>query len=540
MANKTVFRNGLVFTGQANASNSTRTGALVVVEGDRIVAVDDEASEASQQLLQDSDIDIVDLQGRSLLPAFVDSHMHLLQFGESLNKADLSNCKNLHDIRTVIVQTAKQKPHAPRLLFRGWYQDSTDGEASAAMIDDLDPRPIYIDAFDLHSVWCNTAAVKEMGLKDIPDMQGGEICKDEKGNPTGHILEAAVFTVVVPFLSHAATREQNEAALRSALTAYNHAGYTSVADLAMDEAQWNLLVSNKAELTLRVAAFWLVNPSEDENQVLAQVDKAIEMRRIYNEETSPDLKIQGIKLICDGTVDGCTAALHKPYSHNGADPHAFWEPAILEKVVRKASQAGLQCALHAIGDKTVNLAINALAAANSPQSRHRIEHLELTTTEDAQRLGKLGILASVQPVHSDPHILKAWPRYIGEDRCRRAFAYKEFVDHGAHIAFGTDAPTAAHFPFPNLYTATTRRSAIDPCLETRTNEHFKVDLFSAMTAVTRGAAYSMRTEYRVGTIEVGKQADLVIADLDWNEAGNLLQAKTHETWFSGRRVFARN
>jgi predicted amidohydrolase YtcJ len=100
--------------------------------------------------------------------------------------------------------------------------------------------------------------------------------------------------------------------------------------------------------------------------------------------------------------------------------------------------------------------------------------------------------------------------------------------------------TAAHSPFPNLYTSTTRRSAIDPSLEAKTNEHVKVDLFSTMTAVTRGAAYSMWTEHRVGTIEIGKQADLLIADLNWKEENNLLQAKTHETWFDGRRVYARN
>lgn len=99
---------------------------------------------------------------------------------------------------------------------------------------------------------------------------------------------------------------------------------------------------------------------------------------MYNDKILPDLKIRGIKLICDGTVDDCSAVLHKPCSHNGAYPQAFWKPAILEKVVRKATQAGLLCALHTIGDKTVTLAIDALAAAASPSSRHRIEHLELT------------------------------------------------------------------------------------------------------------------------------------------------------------------
>lgn len=537
MGDKIVFRNGLVFTGQADAVAPTRSGTLVVVQGDRIVDVIDEGSNASQRLLQEDKINVVDLEGRSLLPGFIDSHMHLLQFGDSLNKVDLSGCQSLEDIRTIIARTAAIRPHAQRLLFRGWYYDSTKSQASAAMIDDLDPRPIYIDAFDLHSVWCNTAAAKEMALNDIPDTQGGVICRDEQGTPTGHILEAAVFTVVVPFLGQAASRGQNQAAIRSALKAYNDAGYTTVADLAMDEAQWDLLISMKDELSLRVAAFWLVNPSTDHDNVMAQVDKAIGMRNLYNDRTSPNLKIQGIKLICDGTVDGCTAALHKPYSHNGADAQPFWTPALLEAVVSRASQAGLQCALHAIGDKTVTLAIDALTAADSPESRHRIEHLELTISEDAQRLGKLGILASVQPVHSDPHILKAWPRYIGHDRCKRAFAYKEFADHGAHIAFGTDAPTAPHLPFPNLYNATTRRSALDTSLETTTNEHFKVDLLSAMTAVTRGAAYSMWNEHRVGTIEVGKQADFVIADFDWNKVDNLLQARTHETWFNGRRIF---
>lgn len=462
--------------------------------------------------------------------------MHLLHFGGSLTRGDLSNCKDLAAIRDAISAMAKQKPNAKRLLFRGWFQDSTDGKALASLIDDLDPRPIYIDSFDLHAVWCNSTAIVEMGLKDVPNMKGGEVGRDENGNPNGYIAELPVMTIVIPFLAQAASNEENTMNVRLALRAYNDAGYTSVAELAMDEGQWQVLLGMREELTLQIAAYWLISPSETEAKVLNQVDKAIEMKKLYNETTSPDLRIQGIKLICDGTVDGCTAALSKPYSHNSVEAEAMWDASTLEKVVRKATDAGLQCALHAIGDKAVTLAVDALAAGGSPTCRHRIEHLELSSSEDAQRLGKLGILASVQPVHSDPHLLRAWPKFIGEDRCQRAFAYKEFADHGAHIAIGTDAPTAPHLPFPNLYNATTRRSAIQPELQEKTTQHFKLDLFEAMAAVTRGAAYSIFAEHRTGTIEVGKKADLAIAEMKWN-AGDLLQAEVQETWQAGKCVF---
>lgn len=465
--------------------------------------------------------------------------MHLLHFGGSLTRTDLSECKNLQHIRAIIESTARQKPDARRLLFRGWLQDATDGKALASAIDDLDSRPVYIDSHDLHSVWCNTAALKELSLENVPDAAGGEIARDQAGKPTGLIAELPVMTLIMPFLAQAATLEENMEKIRSAVRKYNDAGYTSVAELAMDEDQWNVLLAMREELTLRVAAYWLISPSECESEALSRVDKAINMQNLYNEATSPDLRIQGIKLICDGTVDACTAALSKPYSHNKVEAKPMWNAAILEKVIRKADEAGLQCALHAIGDKAVNLAINALASAGSPNSRHRIEHLELSTSEDAQRLGKLGILASVQPVHSDPHILRAWPRFIGEDRCQRAFAYREFAEHGAHIAIGTDAPTAPHLPFPNLYNATTRRSAIQPELTDKTTEKFKLDLFDAMAAITRGAAYSIFAERRTGTIDVGKQADLTIADMKWN-ANDLLEAEVQETWFAGRRIFTKS
>jgi predicted amidohydrolase YtcJ len=253
--------------------------------------------------------------------------------------------------------------------------------------------------------------------------------------------------------------------------------------------------------------------------------------------TSPDLRIVGIKLICDGVIDACTAALAEPYTSNAHFEGPIWTPEMLDPVVKMASDQGLQCALHAIGDQAVHNAVNVLEKHGRPGQRHRIEHLELTAPEDAKRLGQLGITASIQPVHADPAILRAWPKLLGPDRLKRAFAYSEFADHGASLAIGSDSPTAPYAPLPNLYVATTRKSARQPESEDApVNSNFGLDLAQAISAATIGAAYSCFAERRVGSLELGKMADFTVVDMGW-EGQELLKASVKETWFEGRRVY---
>ena len=210
---------------------------------------------------------------------------------------------------------------------------------------------------------------------------------------------------------------------------------------------------------------------------------------------------------------------------------------MLDPVVKRACEAGLQCALHAIGDQAVHNAINVLETHGKAGDRHRIEHLELTAPEDAARLGKLGITASIQPVHADPAILRAWPALLGPERIKRAFAYQEFSDQGAMLAIGSDAPTAPHPPLENLYVATTRKSARYPDAgDLPVNENFKLGIAEAVNAATYGAAYSCFAEKRLGTLEVGKEADFVVVDMDF-VAENLLSAKVVETYCAGERVY---
>ncbi|PSK56951.1 hypothetical protein B9Z65_6575 [Elsinoe australis] len=414
------------------------------------------------------------------------------------------------------------------------------------MLDDLDPRPIFIDSNGLHQAWCNTAALEELDVASMPNPPGGTIHRDPSGHATGLLSEAAVLSLIWPFLSKSSSLTQRMDAIRSAISAYTSHGYTGVVDMAMDEYAWEALLAlrSTSPLSLRISAHWLITPSTSIPSLLSQVDRATALAAQYNATTSPDLRIIGIKLILDGTIDACTAALSSTYASMTSLVPPLWTAEAITAVVRHAATANLQIALHAIGDATVRLAIDALESHGDPTSthnrRHRIEHLELTSPEDAKRLGGLGITASIQPVHSDPAILGAWPALIGPARCGRAFAYRDFEQHNAVLAIGSDSPTAPYDPLRNLYVATTRKSAREKGMKAPEgfDEGWKVGLASAVAGATKGAAWSVFDEGRVGSLKRGMRADFVVVEMEWGAEG-LLEGRVVETWFEGRRVWAR-
>lgn len=535
MANTTIFTNGRFFNGAASASQFHT--ALVVKDG-KIHHIG-HANDAEIQALDGAETQ--DLKGQFVLPGFIDGHMHFLMLGQSLAKVDLDECKDLDEIRSRIAKYAKENPDKKRILCKGWMHSMTNGEAKASMLDDLDSRPIYIDSKDLHSCWCNSPALKEMGVQDMEDPAGGTIERDANGNASGLLSEACVLLIVWPYLAKVLSIEEKMGAIQAAIDAYHAVGYTGCIDMAMDENAWEAILALRdakgGQLPMRVAAHWCILPGEGEAHRLQQVQRAIDLNRQFNSETSPDLRVVGIKVICDGVIDACTAALAEPYTSNAQSTDPIWSPDMLGPVVKKSCDAGLQCALHAIGDQAVHNAINALEAHRKPGQRHRIEHLELTKPEDAARLGQLGITASIQPVHADPAILRAWLKLLGPERLKRAFAYKEFADHGATLAIGSDSPTAPHAPIKNLYVATTRKSARQPDAgDAPVNEHFKIGIAEAVSAATAGVAYSSFADKRVGSLEVGKEADFVVVDMKY-EPGDLLSAEIKETWFAGKKVY---
>lgn len=540
--NTRVFTNGRLFH-DGNAAVDAHWQSSMVVRDGKIVFIGSDDAPEIKSIQQEPGVEVKNLQGRHVLPSFIDAHMHLLMLGQSLHKVNLDGSKDLEEIRSRISKYAKENPQKERILCMGWMHSMTNGEAKASLLDDLDPRPIYIDSKDIHSVWCNSAALKEMGIQEKETPAGGIIERDEHGNASGLLAEACVLLIVWPYLAEVLPMEDKTAALQAAIDAYHAVGCTSCIDMAMDENAWEAVLElRKAKggsLPLRLAAHWCILPGDGEEDRLRQVERAIELNRQFNNGTSPDLRVVGIKIICDGVIDACTAALAKPYTSNGHFEGPIWTPEMLDPVVKKAADAGLQCALHAIGDQAVHNAVNVLEKHGKPGQRHRIEHLELTAPEDAKRLGQLGITASIQPVHSDPSILRAWPKLLGPERVKRAFAYSEFADHGAALAIGSDSPTAPYAPLPNLYVATTRKSAKQPeAGDTPVNGNFRLELAQAVSAATSGAAYSCFAETRIGSLDVGKMADFTIIDTVW-EGEELLKARVIETWFEGRMVYER-
>ncbi|KAF2021109.1 amidohydrolase 3 [Aaosphaeria arxii CBS 175.79] len=532
----TLFTNGRVFShGTSNADFQT---SLVVKDGK--IAYVGAADTPEIQAHISNGVTTQDLNGRYILPGFIDGHCHFLLLGQSLNKVDLDGCENLDDIRARISKYAKENPDKKRILCRGWMYSTTNNEAKASMLDDLDPRPIFIDAKDLHSTWCNTAALEEMGVQDMETPAGGTIERDENGKASGRLTEAAVFLIVWPHIANVLSMQEKVASLKAGMEAYHQVGYTGCIDMAMDENAWEAILAlreSEGQLPMRIAAYWAILPGTGVEHRLKQVDRAIELSKQYSSTTSPDLRVIGIKLITDGVIDACAAALKEPYSTNFSNAEPIWTPEMLDPVVQKACEANLQCAVHAIGDLAIRNAIDVLEKHGKPNQRHRIEHLELTSPGDAERLGKLGIVASIQPVHADPAILRAWPKLLGPERLKRAFAYKEFADHGVVLALGSDSPTAPHDVLKNLYVATTRKSARQPDAgDAPVNENFKIGIAEAITGATHGVAYSYFNEGSTGSLETGKYADFVVVDMQY-EPGELLKGQVLETWFEGKKVY---
>ncbi|OTB00283.1 hypothetical protein M426DRAFT_324428 [Hypoxylon sp. CI-4A] len=487
-------------------------------------------------------VTIHQLNGRTVLPGFIDGHIHLLRLGQSLSKAALDHCENLEDVRKAIKDHALANPDEPRILCKGWMRYMS--KPLASLVDDLDPRPIYVDSKDLHTTWCSTSALKELDAENLEDPEGGKIERDSDGKPTGAFEEAAVFSIIWPFLGDAATKKDREEWIRAAVQAYNGSGYTGAIDMAMEDQAWETLLDIRKEQTtqslpFRLAAYWLMRPSTSEADCLSQVDRAIEVHKQLSAEESPNLHVVGIKIICDGIVDACTAYLSEPYL-KGSDAtkastgQPFWDAKILNAVVRKADAAGLQIALHAIGDAAITMAVDALSTC-SPLNRHRMEHLELASAKDAKRLGEFGITASIQPVHADPWILRAWPSLLGH-RCERAFPYREFSDGGAPLALGSDSPTSPWDIMGNVYVAATRKSYRNTQYDEVVNYNFRLGVCESVVAASYGPARSVFWDKRLGSLEPGKVADLTIWDMEW-EKDKLLKAAVKETWFDGKKVW---
>ncbi|MBD7996204.1 amidohydrolase [Arthrobacter sp. Sa2CUA1] len=530
-----LYTNARIFT-----SSTRRWAEAMVVQDERILYVGD--SVTAERLAADPER--IDLDGRLVLPGFVDGHAHVIGTGESLAQVSLWGAGSVEEIQQRIKDWDTERPESDRIMATGWAHGAIPGGVpDAGMLDAALPgKPVYALAYDFHSVWVNSAALAELGITDqTEDPLGGTIKRDSEGHATGYIDENAFYNIVLPFLDAQASGDDHQASIAAIQQAYRETGVTTACDMGFNETDLQTFTQAEKDgtLTSRLIAYWRLNNTGSLEENLAQVQRAAELAA---EHRSAFLRVVGIKVVIDGTIDGCTAVLGAPYA-DGSNAEPVWSLAELAPIVAAADAAGLKVAMHAIGDEAVRIAISAVeyaVATNGPRERrHRIEHLELVDRADVDRLAALGITASMQPVHADPAIGSNWRARLDDDRVDRGFPWPWITDAGGCLAFGTDSPTSPHTPLPNMYVAATRASALDAAAGTNVPE-FALPLAESIEHATRDSAWTAGAEHEIGRLAAGLYADFIVLDTDVLAAENpsvLLDTKILRTVVGGRCVY---
>jgi predicted amidohydrolase YtcJ len=499
-----VLVNGRVWTGDAERP----WAEAVAVRGGTILAV---GTTAEMSKLSPSGMKLVDLGGALLLPGFIDSHTHFLAGGFALKSIVLRPAKSRGEFVARIAAKARELGPGRWVLNGDWDHQQFDPPElpRKEWIDAVTPaNPVCVNRLDGHMILANSAALKLAGVTGAtPVPPGGEIVKDPAtGEPTGILKDTAMDLVYaqVPEPSFAEKLVAAEASLRHA--AEN--GVTSVHEMA-DAASFEVFqdLARRGRLTARVHVYIPIT----EVDTLAR----LKMKSPFG---GPYLKLAGLKGFMDGSLGSATAYFFEPYTDNpmtsGLLHGQMFPEGVMEKRILEADRAGLQVAVHAIGDRANSLLLDMYekaVAVNGPRDRRwRVEHAQHLRPADIARFGKLGLIASVQPYHAIDD--GRWAeKKIGPERVKTTYAFESLRRAGATLAFGSDWTVAPLSPVLGIYAAATRRT-LDGTHPDGWVPEEKVSVEEAVRAYTVNGAYAEFAEAVKGTIEPGKMADLVALD----------------------------
>lgn len=538
-----VYHHAAVFTGDAHRP----LAEAFAVQGGRILAAGDLAA---VRLAAGDGAELVDLGGAFAMPGFAEGHAHLTMLGGALGKVPLRDCETLREVQDRLAAARAANPDARRILGVGWRFDVfEEGERpTAAQIDAVVADvPVILDANDLHTVWANTAALEAMGIdRDTPDPIGGEIERDAQGDATGFLLETAAMQYAWGYVDSVATDDDLDRFLDAAFEAYLANGVTGATDMALNDTDLAALrrrLARDGRLPFPVDGHWLLNPSGDPAADLAEIARIARMRdEVEQQHGSEWLRIVGVKFILDGVIDACTAAMRLPYA-NGDLPDPIWDRESAIPVAVAADAAGLQLALHAIGDEASAIALDlvqACARENGPGDarRPRVEHLEYAGDDTIARMAALGVTASMQPVHCDPAIMDNWMAVLGDERAEQGFLWQRFRAAGVPLVLGTDAPTAPHESLDNLFIALTAKSALDGAREPYHPERVFTPA-DALEACTAAAATATGRGRDSGRIAAGYRASFCVLDTNplQDSPERLLEARVLRTFVDGEQVY---
>jgi len=529
-----VLVNGKVWTGDPERP----WAEAVAVGGRTILAV---GTTAEMRKLLPSAMKLVDLGGALVLPGFIDSHTHFLAGGFALKSIQLHDAKSREEFVARIAAKAREFGPGRWILDGNWDEEgfSPPELPRRDWIDAVTPdNPVCVSRIDLHTVLANTVALKLAGItKHTPAPPGGEIVKDPAtGEPTGLLKDTAADLVMtkVPEPSFA---EKLEAAAASLRYAAEH-GVTSVNEMA-DAASFEVFqeLARRGRLTARVHVYIPVT----EVEALARI-------RMKSPPGDDHLQLAGLKGFVDGSLGSATAYFFEPYTDapgtSGLLHGQMFPEGVMEKRILEADRAGLQVAIHAIGDRANALVLDIFeraAAANGPRDRRwRVEHAQHIRPADIARFGRLGAVASVQPYHLIDD--GRWAeRKIGPERVKTTYAFESLRRAGATLAFGSDWTVAPLDPVLGIYAAVTRRT-LDGKNPGGWVAGEKVTVEEAVRAYTVNGAWTQFAESVKGTIAPGKLADLVVLDRDIfavppEEIGG---ARVRLTVFDGKIVYGKD
>jgi predicted amidohydrolase YtcJ len=484
----------------------------LAIRADKIVAV---GNDAAIEKFRHPGTKTIDAAGQLVLPGFVDCHIHFLDGSVSLGRVNLEGAKDVPDIQQRLRDYAAKHPGNDWLLGRGWDYAMFGAETlpNKKYLDELFPdRPVFLEGYDGHTYWANSKALAIAGVtRDTPDPPNGVIVRDSLTHEATGTLKEAAHDLVGKFLPET-TRAEKLAALRDGIKWANQNGLTRVHSAGGDFPELELYdeLRRHGDLTLRFYIAYFMDPPEMRPQDLEAIEHA---RSKYHDAW---IDTSAVKFMVDGVIESHTAAMLEPYTDDPSlKGKLFWDPAKYNSAVADLDKRGLQLFTHAIGDLGVRTALNAYQHAEETNHttgrRPRIEHIETINAADIPRFGKLGVIASMQPLHSYPYVdtLNVWAPNIGEERATRAWVWKSIADAGGRYAFGSDWPVVTLNPWYGLQTAVTRQTR-----EGKPAAGFDPDqrltVAQAIEGYTLGAAFAGRREKTEGSLEKGKLADLII------------------------------
>jgi predicted amidohydrolase YtcJ len=542
------FVNGSVYT-----VDRTRPWArAIAVRDGRIVAVGDEVDD-----WVGGSTDVVDLRGRMLLPGFQDAHIHPPIGGLGMILCDLSTARSLEDCAQIISEYAAAHREDGWVKGGGWRSDLfPDAKPPAGVLDLLVPdRPVVLYGGDGHSAWVNTAALRLAGIdRDTQDPPDGVIVRTPEGEPSGTLYEGAVGLVAA--VAPAYTDEDWIAGLRCA-QGYLHArGITAWQDAIVGLGAYfptfepYLRFARAGELTARVVgSLWWDRDRDD-----AQIDELIAARE---RGRVGRFAATAVKILQDGVVANLTASVLEPYLDSEGRPtenrgQSFLDPSDLARIVTRLDAESFQVHFHAIGDRAVREALDAIEAARSANGmndlRHHIAHVQLIHPRDLPRFAELGVVANCQPfwAQNSLYMRELMVPVIGSERADRQYQFRSLLQSGARLAFGSDWRVTTADPLEEIHVAVNRAGfpmadgggdelAInDPLLLEE-----RLDLAAAIEAFTLGSAFVNHLDDVTGSIEIGKYADLVVLDRNLfdHPLTEIYAARALMTFVEGERVY---